>query len=166
MEFNEYKERLSARLLSSFDLEEDVMIGAVPVALKASFKRVTERYVLVKKNVQYRYETNEYFYLLQQMAPTVAQLEQTVQQLTDAIIANSQVDREHMSSDHTIIFHVDIISPEVADFVRKFIYRRFFKLGFQGWAHIGLVMVDTTGQIIYSRHRRQKPYRFLDMKSK
>lgn len=165
MQFEEYRERLKARLFSNFDFEDNVMVGSTMVDTKASFKRTTERYVLLKKNVQYRYDTYEYFYLIRLSAPSREQIERLMTELTETIVERTLPDQDHMSSDHTIICHVDSIQPETADYVRRFIYRKMFKLGFKGWIHIGLVMVDTTGQIIYSRHRKQKPYRFLDIKS-
>lgn len=165
MQFEEYKERLKARLFSNFDFEEDVVVSGIRIDLKASFKRTTERYVLLKKNVQYRYDTYEYFYLIRHSSPSRDQLEGMVQELTHQIVQATIPDQDHMSSDHTIIFHVDEIRPEAAEYVRQFIFRKMFKLGFKGWVHIGLVIVDTTGHIIYSRHRKQKPYRFLDIHS-
>lgn len=161
MQFEDYKQHLSARLYSNFDLQKNTTLGGVNIDLAASFKRRTERFVLLKKNVQYRYDTYEYFYLIQEMAPSLERIQRLVEQLTNHLVQTTKPDQDHMSSDHTVIFHVDQIQPEVADYIRKFIFRKMFKLGFQGWLHIGLAMVDTTGQVIYSRHRKQKPYRFL-----
>lgn len=164
MQFVDYQQRLRARLQSNFDFQEACDIGGVLVDLAAAFKRTTERYVLLKKNIQYRYDTYEYFYLIHRPEATLDEVRGIVNQLTEHLVRTTPHDDEHMSSDHTIIFHVRAIDPALADYVRKFIFRRLFKLGFKGWIHIGLVLVDTTGQIIYSKHRKQKPYRFLDIK--
>lgn len=165
MQFEDYRERLSARLFSNFDLYRDITLDDLQIDMMASFKKTTERYVLLKKNVQYRFNTFEYFYLIQQESLSLDQLKNFMERLTDHIVQSTEPDQDHMSSDHTVIFHVKENRPEVAEYVQKYIFRKMFKLGFYGWVHIGLVVVDTNGKIVFSKHRKQKPYRFLDVQT-
>lgn len=158
-----YKQRFKSRLMHHFDFIEDIRIAGVTIDVKADSHRRNEAYLITKKNKMYGFDNYESFLLLMQPNLTVEALEGAVRELEAYALAQVVPDEEHMSTDYTLVFHVDRISQEVEAYVKRYGFNKSFALGFRGHLRIGLVVVSASGDGVYSRNRRHKRFKFLSI---
>ncbi|WP_049899289.1 hypothetical protein [Natrinema sp. J7-1] len=139
---DEYLDRVSDRLLYSYDLEKDHRVGGERWALYGEM-RVRNQKQFFHPAVSYAdHEAEEYLFVRRDSRPTVAELERLValgHDLADDLIV---ADEEHFGTDVTFVLVADGIPDAVREFVAGFRDRTLLKFGYPGHYEINLVVVD------------------------
>lgn len=166
MKASEYLIILTQRLSGYFDFTYDQTIDGVAVDMVASSHRKNERYLLTKKNTIYSYDNFEYFFFVDCTNRVNSEITTLTNTLKNAALQMVNPDEAHMSTDFTIVVYVDAIDAKMRDFVHAFKCRKLLNWGLKGRIHVGLVVIDCEQNIVYSKDRRRKDYRFLDARKR
>ena len=139
---DEYLDRVSDRLLYSYDLDRDVVIDGEQFALAAEMRMRSQKQFLHPALSYADHETNEYLFARRVDRPTVAELERLVS--LGHTIADERVegDEEHYGTDITFVVVAETISEAVADFVDGFRDRTLLTFGYYGHYEVNLIVVD------------------------
>lgn len=135
---------LKEALRHMFDFTDNYRLAGVVFPLYAKYFRRNSKYFAVKKAEIYAFSNYEHLFYYR--LPDVLD-ETTLTDFIDLLKANAaeivQPDHEHMSSVITLILDTNGCTPDAERAVRRFRYRRNFKFGFQGWADIKIIALNT-----------------------
>jgi hypothetical protein len=138
---DEYLDRVSDRLLYSYDLDRDVVVDGERFALAAEMRMRSQKQFLHPALSYADHETNEYLFARRVDRPTVAELERLV--ALGHTIADERVegDEEHYGTDVTFVVVAETIPEAVADFVDGFRDRTLLAFGYYGHYEVNLIVV-------------------------
>ena len=138
---DEYLDRVSDRLLYSYDLDRDVVVDGERFALAAEMRMRSQKQFLHPALSYADHETNEYLFARRVDRPTVAELERLV--TLGHTIADERVegDEEHYGTDITFVVVAETIPAAVTDFVDGFRDRTLLTFGYYGHYEVNLIVV-------------------------
>ncbi|RZH68263.1 hypothetical protein [Natrinema altunense] len=139
---DEYLDRVSDRLLYSYDLEKDHRGGGERWDLYGELRVRSQKQFFHPALSYADHEAEEYLFVRRDSRPTVAELERLVTLGHD--LADDRVvgDEEHFGTDVTFVLVADGIPDDVREFVAGFRDRTLLKFGYHGHYEINLVVVD------------------------
>lgn len=165
--FVDYVDILAKDFSVYFDVERDVEFNGISLDLRASFQRINERYFLTKNTKMYRYDCYEYFYVKTLKSGDVSELNELLRNFEHSLITYQNSDENHMSSEHTLILlYAGTPSEDFKDVIRRYSFKKSFSMGLRGFLHFGVVLRDKDANMVYSKNRKQKKYRFLEKKGR
>jgi len=139
---DQYLDRVSDRLMYSYDLDRDVGVDGERFELYAEMRMRNQKQFLHPALSYADHETMEYLYARRVGRPSVPALEGLVD--LGHRIADDRIegDEEHFGTDVTFVLVTDDITDEVAAFVEGFRDRTLLKFGYYGHYEITLIVVD------------------------
>lgn len=154
MEFNEYLDKIQAKLTESFDIERDYEINGYDIDMFAEHHMRTEQYVITRKTVINAIETNEFCFIKYFDNIDEREVENFTGVLIDAIDKVIDFEDGHMSSIMTGVIVLDNKPrEEVLKMVEKYKYQKGFAFGFKGWVDIRLLLVTMDDKYIVSNKK-------------
>jgi hypothetical protein len=138
---DEYFDRVSDRLMYSYDLERDYAVRGHSFPMYAELRIENEKQFLHPSLSYADHETREHLFARRAREPTVADLESLVDlghELADDWI---DADEEHYETNFTFVLVADTLSDAVQSFVAGFRDRTLLKYGYYGCYEVNLVVV-------------------------
>jgi hypothetical protein len=138
---DEYLDRVSDRLMYSYDLDADVVVDGERFDLTAEMRMRNQKQFLHPALSYADHDVMEYLFARRVAGPTVGELERLVEFAHG--VADERVDgnEQHYGTDITIVLVADRISEPVAEFVEGFRDRTLLKFGYYGHYEVNLVVV-------------------------
>jgi hypothetical protein len=139
---DEYFDRVSDRLMYSYDLDRDERVRGESFDLYGEFRLRNQKQFFHPALSYADHETKEYLFARRQDRPTVANLESLVElghELASERIVPSE---EHYETVFTFVVVADEISDDVRAFVEGFRERELLAFGYYGHYEVNLVVVD------------------------
>ena len=154
MEFNEYLDKIQAKLTESFDIERDYDINGYPIDMFAEHHMRTEQYIITRKTVINAIETNEFCFIKYFPSIDEREVENFTEVLKDAINIVIDFEDGHMSTIMTGVIVLDNRPrEEIEKMVEKYKYQKGFAFGFKGWVDIRLLLVTMDDKYIVSNKK-------------
>lgn len=152
-----YINKLKKKYQRYFDIEEDLIVGEVPVNLFAKSHIRNEKYFASKSVTLYAFENNEYCYAKSFENSCLRHIEGFTEMLKMEIENKVNVHEDHMSSTFTgIVITKGSIPKEVIRYVKRFAYQKSYWFGFKGWSDLRLILIDLeTGNVYASRKAKE-----------
>ena len=138
---DEYFDRVSDRLMFSYDLERDYRVEGESFDLYGEFRMRTQKQFFHPALSYADHDRAEYLFARRAARPTVADLESLVSlghALADDWIVPSE---EHFGTEFTFVLVVDELTDSVREFVEGFRERELLAYGYYGHYEINLVVV-------------------------
>ncbi|WP_049979971.1 hypothetical protein [Halolamina rubra] len=138
---DEYFDRVSDRLMFSYDLERDYRVAGEPFDLYGEFRVRTQKQFFHPALSYADHDRAEYLFARRSARPTVADLESLVElghELADDWIVPSE---EHFGTEFTFVVVADELTDSVREFVEGFRERELLAYGYYGHYEINLVVV-------------------------
>ena len=138
---DEYLDRVSDRLMYSYDLDRDVVVDGERFDMTAEMRVRNQKQFLHPALSYADHDMMEYVFVRRVATPNVGELERLVE--FAHAVADKRVDahEEHYGTDVTVVFVADRIPDAVADFVSGFRDRTLLKFGYYGHYEVNLVVV-------------------------
>ncbi|QKY16658.1 hypothetical protein [Halorubrum sp. CBA1229] len=138
---DEYLDRVSDRLMYSYDLDADVVVDGERFELTAEMRMRNQKQFLHPALSYADHDVMEHLFARRVAAPTVGELERLVEFAHG--VADERVDgnEQHYGTDITVVLVADRIPEDVAEFVDGFRDRTLLKLGYYGHYEVNLVVV-------------------------
>ncbi|WP_281195968.1 hypothetical protein [Halorubrum sp. F4] len=138
---DEYLDRVSDRLMYSYDLDADVVVDGERFDLYAEMRMRNQKQFLHPALSYADHETKEYVFARRVPTPTAAELERLVE--LGHGIADERVEgnEQHYGTDITFVLVGDRIPDDVAGFVDGFRDRTLLKFGYYGHYEVNLIVV-------------------------
>lgn len=138
---DEYFDRVSDRLMYSYDLEKDYhgagerwdLYGEMRVHNQKQFFHPALKYA--------DHESEEYLFARREARPTVQELERLVDLGHDVADERIVADEEHFGTDVTFVLVADELSEDVREYVSGFRDRTLLKFGYYGHYDVNLLVV-------------------------
>lgn len=138
---DEYLDRVSDRLLYSYDLDADVRVRGERFELSAEM-RMRNQKQFVHPALNYAdHESAEHLFARRTESPTVADFERLVEFAHEVADERVEGHEEHYGTDVTVVLVVDRIPDAVAEFVSGFRDRTLLKFGYYGHYEVNLIAV-------------------------
>lgn len=134
-----------------FDVEKELLLGNIPLAFKAEYKRRDERYMISKKIKVWGVENQQVLFVTSLEEQVTGQhIEQFTKNIERHFKSYVPSDEDHMS---TIFLGVIVtgqpVNKEVLKEVKKYRKVKFMKFGLHGWAEFYLALVHLQeGQVV------------------
>jgi len=143
---DEYLDRVSDRLMYSYDLDRDAVVDGERFDMTAEMRVRNQKQFLHPALSYADHDMMEYVFVRRVATPNVGELERLVEFAHD--VADERVDahEEHYGTDVTVVFVADRIPDAVADFVSGFRDRTLLKFGYYGHYEVNLVVVAPDGE--------------------
>ncbi|WP_435115574.1 hypothetical protein [Halolamina sp. C58] len=139
---DEYFDRVSDRLMYSYDLERDYSVRGESFDLYGEFRVRTQKQFFHPALSYADHDRAEYVFARRIDRPTVADLESLVElghELAEERIVPSE---EHFETEFTFVVVADEITESVREFVEGFRERELLALGYYGHYEINVAVVD------------------------
>ena len=139
---DEYFDRVSDRLMYSYDLERDHRVRGESFDLYGEFRLRSQKQFFHPALSYADHETKEYLFARRRDRPTVADLESLVElghELASERIVPSE---EHYETVFTFVVVADEISDDVRAFVEGFRERELLAFGYYGHYEVNVAVVD------------------------
>ena len=138
---DEYLDRVSDRLMYSYDLDADVVVDGERFELTAEMRMRNQKQFLHPALSYADHDVMEHLFARRVAVPTVGELERLVEFAHG--VADDRVDgnEQHYGTDITVVLVADRIPEDVAEFVDGFRDRTLLKLGYYGHYEVNLVVV-------------------------
>ncbi|ELZ44310.1 hypothetical protein C464_15795 [Halorubrum coriense DSM 10284] len=138
---DEYLDRVSDRLMYSYDLDRDVAVDGERFEMTAEMRVRNQKQFLHPALSYADHDMREFVYVRRVSTPSVGELERLVEFAHG--VADDRVDghEEHYGTDVTVAVVADRIPDDVADFVAGFRDRTLLKFGYYGHYEVNLVAV-------------------------
>ena len=139
---DEYFDRVSDRLMYSYDLERDHRVRGESFDLYGEFRLRSQKQFFHPALSYADHETKEYLFARRRDRPTVADLESLVElghELASERIVPSE---EHYETVFTFVVVADGITDEVREFVEGFRERELLAFGYYGHYEVNVAVVD------------------------
>lgn len=150
------RDALKNSLEHMFDFTDNFRFSDYVFPLYAKYFRRNSKYFAVKKVEIYAFSNFEHL-LLYRFDRSIGpeDLHQLVESIKKEISALVEPNDEHMSSMVTLIVEAPSMEAGVAEYVRRFKYRKSFKLGFQGWVDMKILAISRDdGRLLESKLAR------------
>ena len=138
---DEYLDRVSDRLMYSYDLDADVVVDGERFELYAEMRMRNQKQFLHPALSYADHDMMEHLFARRVSNPTVRELERLVAFAHDVADERVTANEQHFGTDVTVVFVADRISEDVADFVEGFRDRTLLKFGYYGHYEVNLVVV-------------------------
>lgn len=149
---DEYFDRVSDRLMYSYDLERNYRVHGERFDLYGKL-RMTQQKQFFHPALSYAdHETEEYVFARRLDQPLVADLESVIELGHD--LANEWIvaDEEHFETTFTFVLVADEIPDDVRSFVDGFRERELLAFGYYGHYEVNLVVIDPVAErVVASR---------------
>ena len=139
---DEYFDRVSDRLMYSYDLERDHRVRGESFDLYGEFRLRNQKQFFHPALSYADHETKEYLFARRHDRPTVADLESLIElghELASERIVPSE---EHYETVFTFVVVADEVTDEVRAFVEGFRERELLAFGYYGHYEVNLIVVD------------------------
>ncbi|WP_048077582.1 hypothetical protein [Halorubrum sp. AJ67] len=138
---DEYLDRVSDRLMYSYDLDRDVVVDGERFELYAEMRVRNQKQFLHPALSYADHDMMEFVFARRVSTPSVADVERLVEFAHG--VADDRVDghEEHYGTDVTVVLVADRVPDDVADFVEGFHDRTLLKFGYYGHYEVNLVVV-------------------------
>ena len=138
---DEYFDRVSDRLMYSYDLEKDHAAAGERWDLYGEM-RVRNQKQFFHPALSYAdHESEEYLFARREARPTVRELERLVDLGHDVADDRIVADEEHYGTDVTFVLIANELSDDVREFVSGFRDRTLLKFGYYGHYDVNLLVV-------------------------
>jgi len=138
---DEYLDRVSDRLMYSYDLEADVGERGERFELYARMRLRSQKQFLHPALSYADHDMMEHVFARRVGVPTVADVERLVEFAHEVADDRVEGDEQHYGTDITVVLVADRIPDAVSDFVGGFRDRTLLKLGYYGHYEVNLVAV-------------------------
>jgi len=138
---DEYLDRVSDRLMYSYDLDRDTVVGGERFEMTAEMRVRNQKQFLHPAMSYADHDMREFVFTRRVTTPGVGEFERLVEFAHD--IADERIDahEKHYGTDVTVVLVADHIPDDVADFVANFRDRTLLKFGYYGHYEVNLVVV-------------------------
>ncbi|SMO32999.1 hypothetical protein [Halorubrum cibi] len=138
---DEYLDRVSDRLMYSYDLETDYAVDGERFDLYAEMRMRNQKQFLHPALSYADHETKEYLFARRVSTPTVGELERLVDLGHAVVDERVEGDEQHYGTDVTFVLVSDRVPEEVVEFVDGFRDRTLLKFGYYGHYEVNLIVV-------------------------
>ncbi|MDB2225357.1 hypothetical protein PN419_08545 [Halorubrum ezzemoulense] len=138
---DEYLDRVSDRLMYSYDLDRDAVVDGERFEMTAEMRVRNQKQFLHPALSYADHDMREYVYVRRVSTPSVGELERLVEFAHDVADERVEGHEEHYGTDVTVVVVADRIPDDVADFVAGFSDRTLLKFGYYGHYEVNLVAV-------------------------
>jgi len=138
---DEYLDRVSDRLMYSYDLDADVVVDGERFDLAAEMRMRNQKQFLHPALSYADHDVMEHLFARRVADPTVAELERLVAFAHGVADERVEGNEQHYGTDVTVVLVADRISEPVAEFVDGFRDRTLLKFGYYGHYEVNLVVV-------------------------
>ena len=138
---DEYFDRVSDRLMFSYDLERDYSVRGHSFPMYAELRMENQKQFLHPALNYADHETREHLFARRAGEPTVPDLEALVDLGHDLADDWIDADEEHYETNFTFVLVADTLSDAVRSFVSGFRDRTLLKFGYYGHYEVNLVAV-------------------------
>ncbi|QKY19322.1 hypothetical protein B4589_002625 [Halolamina sp. CBA1230] len=139
---DEYFDRVSDRLMYSYDLERDYRVRGEAFDLYGEFRVRTQKQFFHPSLSYADHDRAEYLFARRTDRPTVADLESLVELGHDLAEERIVPSEEHFETEFTFVLVVDEVTDAVREFVEGFRERELLAYGYYGHYEINLAVVD------------------------
>jgi hypothetical protein len=129
---DEYLDRVSDRLMYSYDLDADVVVDGERFDLTAEMRMRNQKQFLHPALSYADHDVMEYLFARRVTGPTVGELERLVEFAHGVADERVQGNEEHYGTDVTVVLVADRIPESVAEFVAGFRDRTLLTFGYYG----------------------------------
>ncbi|RLM68238.1 hypothetical protein DVK05_10820 [Halorubrum sp. Atlit-8R] len=138
---DEYLDRVSDRLMYSYDLDRDVVVDGERFDMTAEMRVRNQKQFLHPALSYADHDMREFVFARRVATPSVDEAERLVEFAHG--VADERVDahEQHYGTDVTIVLVADRIPDDVAEFVSGFRDRTLLKFGYYGHYEVNLVVV-------------------------
>ncbi|TKX57881.1 hypothetical protein EXE44_08440 [Halorubrum sp. SS7] len=138
---DEYLDRVSDRLMYSYDLDRDVVVDGERFDMTAEMRVRNQKQFLHPALSYADHDMREFVFARRVTTPSVDEAERLVEFAHG--VADERVDahEEHYGTDVTVVLVADRIPDDVAEFVDGFRDRTLLKFGYYGHYEVNLVVV-------------------------
>ncbi|SDF83238.1 hypothetical protein SAMN04488067_10996 [Halorubrum xinjiangense] len=138
---DEYLDRVSDRLMYSYDLDRDVVVDGERFELTAEMRVRNQKQFLHPALSYADHDMMEFLFARRVSTPSVGDLERLVEFAHGVADDRVEGDEEHFGTDVTVVLVADRVPEAVADFVDGFRDRTLLKFGYYGHYEVNLVVV-------------------------
>jgi hypothetical protein len=138
---DEYFDRVSDRLMYSYDLERDRRVRGERFALYGKFRMRNQKQFLHPAMSYADHDTEEHLYARRTTTPRVSELESLVDLGHDLADDLLDPNEEHYETNFTFVLVADHLPDDVESFVSGFRDRTLLKYGYYGHYEVNLVVV-------------------------
>ena len=138
---DEYLDRVSDRLMYSYDLDADVVVDGERFDLTAEMRMRNQKQFLHPALSYADHDVMEHLFARRVANPTVGELERLVAFAHGVADERVEGNEQHYGTDITVVLVADRISEPVAEFVEGFRDRTLLKFGYYGHYEVNLVVV-------------------------
>lgn len=154
MDSKNYMQTIEERLKTRFDIKKDFKSEHINANIFARYNVSNEKYIATKKNVLYKYENNEYFFVKKADSLDGKGMESYMESLKEISSVMVKPKEDHMSSLVCGVVVVDECEDEeVERLVKRFKYHKSFAWGFKGWVDIAIIMVYLNKSCVISNKK-------------
>ena len=138
---DEYLDRVSDRLMYSYDLDRDETVNGERFELTATLRMRNQKQFLHPALSYADHDQREFVFARRVRTPTVAELERLVELGHGIADERIEANEEHYGTDVTFVLVADRLPGDVADFVDGFRDRTLLKFGYYGHYEVNLIVV-------------------------
>jgi len=138
---DEYLDRVSDRLMYSYDLDRDVVVAGERFELYAEMRVRNQKQFLHPALSYADHDLMEFVFARRVSTPSIADLERLVEFAHGVADDRVTAHEEHYGTDVTVVLVADRIAADVADFVDGFRDRTLLTFGYHGHYEVNLVVV-------------------------
>lgn len=133
-----------------FDIERDTAIpgGSFPAA--AAYHLREENYVATRAHTIYATEQHEYAYFFLTERLDLETLKNQIELSREAGLGRIKPHGEHMFSYVTLVILADTIDPEAQKFLRRYRFRKNFRLALHGWMEYHIAAMEVSSNRFFS----------------
>ena len=137
-------EKLLTAYARYFDVERDVAVdgGSFPAAADYHFRE--ENYVATRAHTIYASEQHEYVYFYVTERLDLAELQKQIDLSREAGMKKVNPHSEHMFSYVTLVILADTIDEDAKRALKRYRYRKNFRLTLQGWMEYHIAALETS----------------------
>jgi len=144
---DEYFDRVSDRLMYSYDLDRDYAVRDQSFAMYGELRMESQKQFLHPALNYADHETREHVFARRAGEPTVADLRALVDLGHDLADDWIDADEEHYETNFTFVLVADSLSDAVRSFVSGFRDRTLLKYGYYGCYEVNLVVVAPDDEV-------------------
>ncbi|GAA0544027.1 hypothetical protein ABNG02_00240 [Halorubrum ejinorense] len=138
---DEYLDRVSDRLMYSYDLDRDVVADGERFEMSAEMRVRNQKQFLHPALSYADHDMMEHVFARRVSTPSVGELERLVEFAHGVADERVEGHEEHYGTDVTVVLVADRIPDDVASFVDGFHDRTLLKFGYYGHYEVNLVVV-------------------------
>ncbi|GAB7091780.1 hypothetical protein JCM18237_20510 [Halorubrum luteum] len=138
---DEYLDRVSDRLMYSYDLQRETVVHGERFELSATLRMRNQKQFLHPALSYADHDQREFLFARRVTTPTVTELERLVDLGHEIADDRIEANEQHYGTDVTFVLVADRIPDEVIEFVDGFRDRTLLKFGYYGHYEVNLIVV-------------------------